>query len=968
MKRIVTHQETIKSAIDSGDLLCSTNTNNSNQRKKRSLPQSIQLCPINPNYSLPPKTVYESNSDLMNVGSIKTICNMDEKLFRSTPGFGQYCYRYGRPGCCASYSLGNYVASIRNRTSCQDITSEDVTFVKKLFQDCSSLYFSGDLQECLKNQKQNCSEICTRYHKELGDMFTYIVNRNYMRSTDVLKNTMVLTPIWYEIFLEDVYERHLKNDFPEENGVKLVAFDFFNLKFDEFNRKLLADAVFPALGLILIAIILMIYTHSLLVMLFTVFSIISSIIISYFFYHFVFRLKFFPFLNITTFIFLVGIGADDAFVFTDVWGQAKRAKPHGTIVDWMDYTLKHAALSMLVTSLTTSSAFYANVVSDITAIRLFGIFAGTSIIINYAFMITWFPAGIILLEKWFVKSHVHGSPIEQDISLGNMSQDVGKSCPDNPASNSSQENVATECVDKPSQTLASGSGDLNQQTSNPLSGVWKYCDILRSKCSQFMTNLFGCWIPKVLSFYPLWLVALSALGIGMLCAVTVSPGLQRPKSSDFQVFSSSHPLEQYELKYKDKFRADSNKGSNFEVYVLFGVKDEDNGNFLDPDDYGSLTYDTSFNIASSAAQQWLLKLCSHIRNQPFFNKKQDWQCFAETFKQQCSVNQNAKFPYPQDVVLNCIAEQQKHVSNCYYWSAPLLLDKDGNIKVLQVIFPTNISFTTEYEKVDKFSEKIKEFSKNVLDTAPPGLQNGWSISWLRHYALQNALGSSTITSLGVALAISFAVMMLTSLNWLISLYAIVTIICILSTTVGSLVLAGWELNILESIVISVAVGLSVDFTLHYGVAYTTSTDHSRSQKVKYALTHLGPAVTLASITTFIAGKNFILFTNFPSLNYFLFYIKVGVLPILIVKFNVSSVGPLSESVGPSTFVREKHDFQISCFHESIQFLSDEGPTLETLNFTIHIGSTPNILYFDLYLNAAYAAQTIRLFLVLLASI
>ena len=298
----------------------------------------------------------------------------------------------------------------------------------------------------------------------------------------------------------------------------------------------------------------------------------------------------------------------------------------------------------------------------------------------------------------------------------------------------------------------------------------------------------------------------------------------------------------------------------------------------------------------------------------------------------------------------------------------MLLDKDGNIKVLQVIFPTNISFTTEYEKVDKFSEKIKEFSKNVLDTAPPGLQNGWSISWLRHYALQNALGSSTITSLGVALAISFAVMMLTSLNWLISLYAIVTIICILSTTVGSLVLAGWELNILESIVISVAVGLSVDFTLHYGVAYTTSTDHSRSQKVKYALTHLGPAVTLASITTFIAGKNFILFTNFPSLNYFLFYIKVGVLPILIVKFNVSSVGPLSESVGPSTFVREKHDFQISCFHESIQFLSDEGPTLETLNFTIHIGSTPNILYFDLYLNAAYAAQTIRLFLVLLASI
>ena len=38
------------------------------------------------------------------------------------------------------------------------------------------------------------------------------------------------------------------------------------------------------------------------------------------------------------------------------------------------------------------------------------------------------------------------------------------------------------------------------------------------------------------------------------------------------------------------------------------------------------------------------------------------------------------------------------------------------------------------------------------------------------------------------------------------------------------------------------------------------------------------------------------------------------------------------------------------------FLSDEGPTLETLDFTICIGSTPTCLYFDLYLNTAYAAH------------
>ena len=35
------------------------------------------------------------------------------------------------------------------------------------------------------------------------------------------------------------------------------------------------------------------------------------------------------------------------------------------------------------------------------------------------------------------------------------------------------------------------------------------------------------------------------------------------------------------------------------------------------------------------------------------------------------------------------------------------------------------------------------------------------------------------------------------------------------------------------------------------------------------------------------------------------------------------------------------------------FLSDKGPTLETLDFTIRIGSTPTFLYFDLYLYSAY---------------
>ena len=46
---------------------------------------------------------------------------------------------------------------------------------------------------------------------------------------------------------------------------------------------------------------------------------------------------------------------------------------------------------------------------------------------------------------------------------------------------------------------------------------------------------------------------------------------------------------------------------------------------------------------------------------------------------------------------------------------------------------------------------------------------------------------------------------------------------------------------------------------------------------------------------------------------------------------------------------------------SFLFLSDEGPMLETLDYTIRIGSTPTFLYFDLYLYTLPTQHTTFIF-------
>ena len=43
------------------------------------------------------------------------------------------------------------------------------------------------------------------------------------------------------------------------------------------------------------------------------------------------------------------------------------------------------------------------------------------------------------------------------------------------------------------------------------------------------------------------------------------------------------------------------------------------------------------------------------------------------------------------------------------------------------------------------------------------------------------------------------------------------------------------------------------------------------------------------------------------------------------------------------------------------------PTLETLEFAFHIGSTPAFLYFDLYLNTAYAAHYVDITILMVQS-
>ncbi|PFX28516.1 protein dispatched homolog 1-like [Stylophora pistillata] len=291
--------------------------------------------------------------------------------------------------------------------------------------------------------------------------------------------------------------------------------------------------------------------------------------------------------------------------------------------------------------------------------------------------------------------------------------------------------------------------------------------------------------------------------------------------------------------------------------LFWGIKPEDNGNHLNPDDYGTLQLDESFDkssLFSSAGQKFLHSLCKSIEDQPFFAAfPYSDLCPIEAFIKTCTspgtacCGVNASFPFPANTAEDCLRKAP--------FNTGVLFDQQGKVVGFHFQIISDQSFTTSFTAMDDFWKSVTFWFDKERAKAPTGLDNGWVGCWnLDFYALQMGLSEGTYSSLGISVAVSFGVMLLTTLNIFISIYAIITIIGIISITIGCLVLAGWQLNIFESIVVSVAEGLSIDLTMHYGVAYRLAPDKSqRDSRVGYSLKHIGSAITMAALTTFLTG-------------------------------------------------------------------------------------------------------------------
>mgnify|MGYP001034278776 FL=1 len=812
-----------------------------------------------------------TDSDVLHPEVLHRVCAID-KMIRDHGSFNpDFCplqprrvYNSSRGLefiCCKSRHIANSVALYNGKDDCADINATDVANFKDFIGGCAKYYHkTGELRACPTHASAEEIAVCRSdnnvpekcwFDNIAYDTFNALADWKYsdphnqtMTSTKIVIPVQSYTTDW----LKGVHNLLLPYQNEVTAGAKLVAWDT-KVKFLLFTDQLQIDGILAVAAFVCVFVLMWMQTSSFFISILAFIEIFTALAVAYFMYMVMFWLPFFPFLNLVGIFIVIGIGADDVFVFMDAWKQAdammvlgeksKKWSKNKRRARKMAWVLQRAGSAMFVTSLTTSCALFASAVSNITSLKCFGIYTGLVVLCDFFLMVTYLPA-VVLIHDMYIKKKVSR---KQELPCCRV------------------------CIQPK---------DKNE---------------LRIAEKWFQDVVF----PFVYKFR--WPIV--AVVGGVSCAMTIkAQGLQRPTTGDFQLFQVGHPMEDYALFWKRDFFQDglSKEGARafFPVRFVWGLEPVDNGNKMDPASHGEAQW-YNLDIKSPDTQQWLVDLCADVRSQDWYkfidkDTESTEMCALESFKEwvemPCGNTTNYAdrrepgwekyFPArcdeseercgPKCCSLEFPMASASQYNGCMYqwgrtfgrdYNTGLFFDRDGGAAVRAIVFQflTNHEFTSSFNDAQEFYETIRDYTEKKMKTAPDGtgLQNGFATSELDFYDLQKSIGEGAYSSAAVSTAIAFLVLVTTTKNVILTLYSVITIVFICGFSTGILVFDGWELNILESIIFSVAVGVSVDFVAHYSHAYAQAPMDERGGKVKSSLTVMGVSISSASATTFMAG-------------------------------------------------------------------------------------------------------------------
>ena len=247
---------------------------------------------------------------------------------------------------------------------------------------------------------------------ETKEFLEFLLPKGYdpCGSNSVSRITRIFLPMGYPLygsnsknrinnFLINDMKPHLESIRDDILGDRMHLYYTSKRIFDnDVTQQAFDDMLFAIGSFAFIFLVMWIQTKSFFITSFGIFSILTSFLLANLVYRYVLNYEYFGFFHIISMFIILGIGADDVFVFYDSWRLTDDIE-YPTLAHRLTCCYYRAAKTTFVTSVTTMAAFLVSGMSPLLPVASFGIFSGILVGVNYICDLVYFPTAIILYSE-----------------------------------------------------------------------------------------------------------------------------------------------------------------------------------------------------------------------------------------------------------------------------------------------------------------------------------------------------------------------------------------------------------------------------------------------------------------------------------------------------------------------------------------------------------------------------------------
>ena len=201
-------------------------------------------------------------------------------------------------------------------------------------------------------------------------------------------------------FASEAFAELLDRKFKQ--GIGDMKFFYFlrALFFNAISQQVIYDLLLAGASFTFIFLFMLFQTQSLWITGWAVFSILTCFFGANLIYRVILDCRYIGIFHVLSVFIILGIGADDVFVFIDTW-KASECNSFRNLASRLSFAYRRAASAMFTTSFTTIVAFITSVFSPLLGVSTFGIFSALLVFVNYCSVIIFFPTVIITYEYYW---------------------------------------------------------------------------------------------------------------------------------------------------------------------------------------------------------------------------------------------------------------------------------------------------------------------------------------------------------------------------------------------------------------------------------------------------------------------------------------------------------------------------------------------------------------------------------------